>query len=239
MTYSTTPGRVRNNAGLSTERIVTEALRIIDGQGLSRLTMRRLGDSMSVEAMAIYHHFPLGKEQLFDAIVEHITDVAPGRTAEESADTGDADGDTEPAPDDSGGQPVDDRPWDERLRSWAHDYRAALLRHAGALSLIINRRPDTASALRSQEIHYAAFEEAGLSGEEIVQAAALLDAYVTGAVIQQVRLESVPSPQAPVVDGRYPHVAALQGTVLDADARFEAGLNAILASVAAPAGRST
>ena len=54
----------RNNAGLTEDRIITEALRIIDGQGLRRLTMRRLGDALEVEAMAIYHHFPLGKEQL-------------------------------------------------------------------------------------------------------------------------------------------------------------------------------
>ncbi|WP_233515069.1 TetR/AcrR family transcriptional regulator [Marinitenerispora sediminis] len=236
MSYSNATGRVRNNAGLTTERIVTEALRIIDGQGLGRLTMRRLGDAMSVEAMAIYHHFPLGKEQLFDAIVEHITDVSPAPPRDAVAEDH-TDEDTDP---DAGAEeaPQDDRPWDERLRSWAHDYRAALLRHSGALSLMINRRPDTPSALRSQEIHYAAFEEAGLAGADIVRAAALLDAYVTGAVIQQVRLESVPNPQAPVVDGRYPHVAALQGTVLDADARFEAGLAAVLASVTAPAGRS-
>lgn len=66
----------RNNAGLSRERIVAEALRIIDGMGLRSLTMRRLGDALNVEAMAIYHHFPLGKEQLYSAIVEYISDPA-------------------------------------------------------------------------------------------------------------------------------------------------------------------
>ena len=54
---------------LSTERIIEAALQIVDGQGLGRLTMRRLGDALEVEAMAIYHHLPHGKEQLLDAAV--------------------------------------------------------------------------------------------------------------------------------------------------------------------------
>lgn len=219
----------RNNAGLSTERIVTEALHIIDGLGLGKLTMRRLGDALQVEAMAVYHHFPLGKEQLFDAIVEYITDT--GRIGAETgaADDEPGDADAEPAP--------DDRPWDQRLRSWAADYRTALLRHSGALTLIINRRPDTEPALRSLELHCAAFEEAGLRGAAVLDAAAALDSYVTGAVIHQVRGTSIPTPDAPRPDGRFPHVVALRGAhspdVADYDARFAAGLEAVLDGVVA------
>lgn len=58
----------RNYAGLSRERIIIEALHIIAGRGLGGLSMRRLGDALEVEAMAIYHHFPLGKEQLLSLI---------------------------------------------------------------------------------------------------------------------------------------------------------------------------
>ncbi|GAA3741657.1 AcrR family transcriptional regulator [Spinactinospora alkalitolerans] len=216
----------RNNAGLSAERIITEALHIIDGRGLGGLTMRRLGDALEVEAMAIYHHFPLGKEQLFDAIVEHITDVSPAG-ADGSADADDP----EEEPDPDAQPPADERPWDERLRAWAHDYRAGLLRHSGALSLIIHRRPDTTAALRSLELHYAAFTEAGLSGADVVRAAATLDSYVTGAVIHQVRAEGIGSHDPAAVDGRHPTVAALRGTALDHDARFADGLEAVLAGL--------
>ncbi|PSL00127.1 TetR family transcriptional regulator [Murinocardiopsis flavida] len=225
----------RNNAGLSTERIVTEALHIIDGLGLGKLTMRRLGDALQVEAMAIYHHFPLGKEQLFDAIVEFITDADRIR-AEAAAADADAEPDgtepDEPAP--------DNRPWDQRLRSWAADYRTALLRHSGALTLIINRRPDTEPALRALELHCAAFEEAGLRGAAVLDAAAALDSYVTGAVIHQVRATSIATPDAPRPDGRFPHVVALRAAqspdAVDHDARFGAGLDALLAGVTAAPG---
>ncbi|TQN31819.1 TetR family transcriptional regulator [Haloactinospora alba] len=219
----------RNNAGLSTERIITEALRIIDGQGLRRLTMRRLGDALNVEAMAVYHHFPLGKEQLFEAIVAYITDVTPSAaSSEEEADT---DQGESPAADPYRGMSAE-VPWDERLRNWARAYRQALLRHSGALTLLINRRPDTPAATRSLELHYAAFHEAGLRGAAVVQASAVLDSYVTGAVIHEVREAGLAGAAPAVVDGRFPHVHRLDNVALDPDQRFEEGLEATLSALA-------
>lgn len=226
----------RNNAGLNTEGIVIEALRIIDGQGLRRLTMRRLGDALGVEAMAIYHHFPLGKEQLFDAIVAHITDVttpSPPSQSESCDDdkTDEADSAAEQ------GEQADPRPWNQRLHDWAGAYRTALLTHAGALALLINRRPDTPAALRSLESHYAAFTEAGLPRAEVGAAAVALDSYVTGAVLHEVRAQSPPSPDGIsnlALDGRYPHLA---GIIRDFPANdspeghFHTGLDALLAGL--------
>lgn len=216
----------RNNAGLSAERIILEALRIIDGMGLRSLTMRRLGDALHVEAMAIYHHFPLGKEQLFSAIVEYVSDPARPTEAVPGAEEPDH-ADPPPEP--------DTRPWDERLRAWAHDYRAALLRHSGALPLMIHRRPDTATALRSTELHYAAFAEAGITAAAVPDAAAALDSYVLGSVVHQVRAEGLPSRDPAAVDQRFPTVAALGGTAHDHDRAFTAGLDALLDGLTAAA----
>src|SRR5262245_39016386 len=85
---------------LSRERIIDAALHIADGQGLRRLTMRRLGDALEVEAMAIYHHLPRGKEALMDALAEHVTSVTV----------------------DPGGLPG----WPDVARAWARAARAAL-----------------------------------------------------------------------------------------------------------------
>nr|WP_246425223.1 TetR/AcrR family transcriptional regulator [Streptomonospora nanhaiensis] len=218
---------------MTEDRIITEALRIIDGQGLRRLTMRRLGDALEVEAMAIYHHFPLGKEQLFDAIVAYVSDVARPAADEGGADGagGEADSDGEER------EPAapDPRPWDERLRAWAADYRRALLAHAQALPLFIHRRPDTEAAMRSLEVLYAAFTEAGLAGADVVRAAAALDSYVTGAVVREVRAEGLPAQRPAALDGRFPHVTALREVRPDPEAVFTAGLDALLRALTAPA----
>jgi len=54
---------------LSRERIVDTALALVDQQGLSALTFRRLGKALACEAMSIYHYFP-SKRHLLDALVE-------------------------------------------------------------------------------------------------------------------------------------------------------------------------
>jgi AcrR family transcriptional regulator len=113
----------QHRAPLSTERIIEAALQIVDGQGLGRLTMRRLGDALEVEAMAIYHHLPRGKEQLLDGLVAHVA----------SAPASDA-----PASDADAGAPS--RRWQDVLRGWAGDYRGRLMAHAGVLPLVVTRR---------------------------------------------------------------------------------------------------
>jgi AcrR family transcriptional regulator len=101
---------------LTRDRIIDAALHIVDGQGLSRLTMRRLGDSLEVEAMAIYHHLPRGKEELLDGLVEYVAvHPAPVRDAA-------------------------NLDWRQRLRGWADGYRDRLLGHAGVLPLLVTRR---------------------------------------------------------------------------------------------------
>ncbi|MEW2358502.1 TetR/AcrR family transcriptional regulator C-terminal domain-containing protein [Spirillospora sp. NPDC029432] len=110
----------KDRTPLSTERIIEAALQIVDGQGLSRLTMRRLGDALEVEAMAIYHHLPRGKEQLLDGLVAHVA-AAPADAAGTAG-------------------------WRDALRSWARSYRERLLGHAGVLPLLVTRRNPAALA---------------------------------------------------------------------------------------------
>lgn len=109
---------------LSRERIIEAALHIADGQGLRRLTMRRLGDALQVEAMAIYHHLPRGKEALMDALAEHVTAVQ-----------------------------VDQGPtWEDTARAWCRASREALREHPGVLALALTKPPKggTAIAIREQ-----------------------------------------------------------------------------------------
>src|SRR4051794_39300855 len=76
---------------LTRERIIDAALHLVNGQGLRRLTMRRLGDALEVEAMAIYHHLPRGKEQLLDALVGYVADL-PARPPTANGSTTESDG---------------------------------------------------------------------------------------------------------------------------------------------------
>ncbi|GGS76820.1 TetR family transcriptional regulator [Planobispora rosea] len=108
---------------LSRERIIEAALHIADSQGLRRLTMRRLGDALQVEAMAIYHHLPRGKDALMDALAEHVTAVHA--------------------------EPADS--WQETARAWCRASREALREHPGVLALALTKQPKGRAAMAIRE----------------------------------------------------------------------------------------
>jgi AcrR family transcriptional regulator len=150
----------QNRAPLSIERITEAALQIVDGQGLGRLTMRRLGDALEVEAMAIYHHLPRGKEQLLDGLVAHVAS-APADTAA----TG---------------------PWRGVLRAWAGDYRGRLLAHAGVLPHVVTPRNPAALAATAASLREV-LRRGGVAENAAAVAAHTLLGYVIGHAALEVR----------------------------------------------------
>jgi AcrR family transcriptional regulator len=151
------------------ERIIEAALHIVDGQGLSRLTMRRLGDALEVEAMAIYHHLPRGKEELLDGLVAHVA-VQPADTRGTGA-------------------------WPARLRGWAGDYRARLLQHAGVLPLVVTRRNPAALAGTVASLREV-LRQAGLGESGAAAGAHTLLGYVIGHAALEVRGDAPGEPPA-------------------------------------------
>jgi AcrR family transcriptional regulator len=154
----------QHRAPLSTERIIEAALRIVDGQGLGRLTMRRLGDALEVEAMAIYHHLPRGKEQLLDGLVAHVA-AAPADTA--------------------GGACAEGR-WHDALREWAAGYRARLTAHAGVLPLVVTRRNPAALTATLASLREV-MRLGGVAEDTAAVAAHTLLGYVIGHTALEVR----------------------------------------------------
>lgn len=56
---------------LSRQRVLATALDLVDREGLSALTMRRVGAELGVEAMSLYRYAP-GKTALLDGVVEAL-----------------------------------------------------------------------------------------------------------------------------------------------------------------------
>lgn len=163
---------------LTRDRIIETALRIVDGQGLGRLTMRRLGDALEVEAMAIYHHLPRGKEELLDGLVSHVA-MLPARAAGPAAAAS----------------------WRDRLRDWAEAYRARLLEHAGVLPLVVTRRNPTALSATTESLREV-LRLAGFLGGAAEAGAHTLIGFVIGHAALEVRGNELPRTADPeeVVD---------------------------------------
>ncbi len=105
---------------LSKERILEAALAYIDEHGLPTLTMRRLGQELGVEAMALYRHVP-SKEELLDGVVESL--VAGIQQDDDVIDT-----------------PQDG--WQDFLQRLAHGVRRMALAHPKAFPLVASRPPE-------------------------------------------------------------------------------------------------
>jgi TetR/AcrR family transcriptional regulator, tetracycline repressor protein len=189
---------------LSRERIIDAALHIADGQGLRRLTMRRLGDALQVEAMAIYHHLPRGKEALMDALAEHVTTVTV--------------------------DPSGSATWQELARAWARAGRAALLEHPGVLALALTKPPQGTAliAVREQGEQLAA---SGLG--DSAQAVRSLRAYVMGSVAVEIQRSGWAGPAGDGEEpGAPPLPGSRTESEQEAVAAFERGLEALLRGLA-------
>jgi len=115
------PEKVNTPSGRRTlDRLVIlrEAVRFLDAHGRERLTMRRLGAELGVEAMALYRYVP-GREQLLDGVVEVVMDELYAETM-----TG-----TWPGT------------WQEFLQRMAHGVRAMSMEHPKIFPLVASRPP--------------------------------------------------------------------------------------------------
>ncbi|HEX6469293.1 MAG TPA: TetR/AcrR family transcriptional regulator C-terminal domain-containing protein [Streptosporangiaceae bacterium] len=165
---------------LTRDRIIDTALHIVDGQGLGRLTMRRLGDALQVEAMAIYHHLPRGKEELLDGLIAHVAALPAAL----------------PRP--AGGAPSA-ADWRALLRSWGTAYRARLLEHAGVLPLLVTRRNPAALAATTASLREVLRMAGFLDGAAAAGAHTLL-AFVIGHAALEARGRSVRQAAEPSED---------------------------------------
>jgi AcrR family transcriptional regulator len=83
-TATSEPDARAGRTPLSPERIVATAIELMDRDGLSALSMRRLGAALSVQAMSLYGYFPnkdalitAAGEQLFSQIGDPDPDLHP------------------------------------------------------------------------------------------------------------------------------------------------------------------
>ena len=66
----------RRKEPISRDAIVTAAIRLLDREGLTAISMRRLGEELGVEAMSLYNHVQ-NKAALLDGLFERVLNELP------------------------------------------------------------------------------------------------------------------------------------------------------------------
>ena len=200
---------------LTRARVLQTAVTRADQGGLEALTMRKLGQELGVEAMALYHHFA-NKDDLVDGMVDLVF------------------GEIE--------LPVIGPDWRKAMRWRAILVRDALLRHRWAIGLMESRRTPGPANLRHHDAVIGSLRAGGFDIAMVAHAYSLLDSYIYGFALTKLNLPFQTSDQVgdvaaamlePFPVDEYPNlVAFLSEHVMkpgyDYGDEFESGLDVIL-----------
>jgi TetR/AcrR family tetracycline transcriptional repressor len=142
---------------LTDERILAEALALVDEAGLDALTTRALGQRLGVDPTAVYRHFR-NKDELVNALADHIIGSGAPPTAS-------SDGDGSPR-----GQ----------LRSACLVLRRALLAHPAMTAIVVRRPPHGANTWAATEHALGLLRQAGFDDGDAAGAYQALLYYTLG-----------------------------------------------------------
>ncbi len=198
---------------ISRELVLDTALRLVNEQGVDRLTMRALAAELDIEAPSLYKHVA-NKNEILDGMCELIY----GQVTVEP---------TGPE-------------WDQRLKTYARAFRSALLANRNLVGTLATRPVNTEASMMLVEVSLQEFTNAGLDPETGRRLLNIAVSTIIGHVLAEV---GSPTPGAAEFDQLEKFRATLDPDVfplsratvaetpVDRDAEFELALDVLVAGV--------
>jgi AcrR family transcriptional regulator len=185
-----TPKGSRRREPLTRERVLQAALKLADQGGIESLSMRKLGQELGVEAMALYYHFA-NKDQVLDGIVDLVFEEIE--------------------------LPAAGTDWKTAMRRRGMSVRDVLARHRWAIGMMESRRNPGPANLRHHDAVIGNLRAAGFDMAMAAHAYSLLDSYIYGFALTKMNLpfetgdevaEMAQSMLAPFSPDEYPNLVA-------------------------------
>jgi TetR/AcrR family tetracycline transcriptional repressor len=216
---------------LSHDRIVEAAIDLVDHNGLSSLTMRRLGKELGVEAMSLYRYVN-GREDLLEGMIGYM--VAQLHLRPEGGQLEPTDG------------------WQVYLQWLAHGVRTLARDHPNVFPLIATRHPAAPwlrpplRSLRVVEDFLTMLISRGFSDDRAVMACRIFSSFLLGHLLLEASLlgaqtspgeepldegeSDVPNTDQKMGVHQFPHVQRLEAQLSEdhSSAEFEQALEALL-----------
>jgi AcrR family transcriptional regulator len=212
----TKPKRGRPAGGksvLTRERIVAEAVAMVEEAGLGAVTMRGLARRLGVDAMSLYHHVD-NRDALLDRITELVLSGMrlPPATGVFRAD----------------------------VPAMARAFRQVALRYPQCAPLVLTRQLGSFAALGQVEVGLSILRDAGFPPDMAVHAMRSVLAFVIGTLLREVsagptfsdpgnverRLAELTGSELPNVVESAPHLA-----VCDHEEEFDFGLDLLITAL--------
>ncbi len=176
---------------LNRERVLRAAVALADEHGIASLTMRKLGETLGVEAMSLYNHVT-NKDDVLDGMIDVVFSEID--------------------------LPATGTDWKTAMRQRGISARAALTRHRWAIGLMESRTTPGPKTLKHHDAVIGTLRSAGFSIELTAHAYSALDSYIYGFAMQEPNLpfdtaqETAKVAQAIMAQfppGEYPHLTEL------------------------------
>jgi AcrR family transcriptional regulator len=146
---------------LSKERVLRAAVLLADEGGVASLTMRKLAETLGVEAMSLYYYVA-DKDEILDGMVDLVFGEIdlPSREAD----------------------------WKAAMRQRAISARDALTRHPWAIGVMESRANPGPATLRHHDAVIGNLRQAGFSIALAAHAFSVIDSYIYGFALQTLNL---------------------------------------------------
>lgn len=198
---------------LARDRIAQVALALIDQQGIDQLSMRKLGNVLGVEAMALYHYFH-NKAELLDGILDIILANVASRLTPE-------------------GTPL------ERVRRTFDALRTIAIEHPHAFLSMVSRRFRTQQALEFYEQLLLLLRQSGLNAEQCGRYYRLMANFTVGAGIAEVGSRAKQPDATPIIledfysPAEFPHITEIMPflRVSEMDQIYRSGMDILFAAL--------
>lgn len=148
----------RTRGKLSREMIEGAAFEVIEREGLSGFSMRKLAARLGCEAMSIYHHFP-SQTHLYEALVDRLIGSIK--------------------------MPDPDLPWRERMRMAVLDYRRLGREHPAFAIYLLSYRMNSPTCLAYLNGIIGLFNDGGFDQEMAARLFRAIGYYLGGAVLDE------------------------------------------------------
>jgi AcrR family transcriptional regulator len=146
---------------LSKERVLRAAVLLADEGGVASLTMRKLAETLGVEAMSLYYYVA-DKDEILDGMADLVFGEIdlPSREAD----------------------------WKAAMRQRAISARDALTRHPWAIGVMESRANPGPATLRHHDAVIGNLRQAGFSIALAAHAFSVIDSYIYGFALQTLNL---------------------------------------------------
>jgi TetR/AcrR family tetracycline transcriptional repressor len=212
-------------APITLDDVVEAAFRLVDKDGIEKLTMRKLADELGIQAASLYWHVK-DKDELIDLLAEVLFADMDLSKIEESPS------------------------WRDNLWRFAHAFRAHLAGRRDSAQILANRFVLGPHVLTHLERLLGWLRQSGLDDQSVVYALYDTMVFVHGFVLWETApmsaqvargepvqsyLEAVRVEIQELSDQDFPHTVALAGLLTGPsnDDRFEFGLDCLLTGMSA------